>query len=1144
MKLQFLSASNGLPLAKSCDTNGVWSSAPRALLFNHFAAEVATAAELLDVLQAAGEAGACFVQGVVKAGQQGIRRLAHSTIERGLLAPATIASRPLEIIAFDVDKLDLPTELHGQVLDHAAVGRFAAGFLGAGFEVAEMVVQFTAKHGLNSDIACLRLWFVLAEPTTPEACKALCRVANERSGSSSFDPAIFSQAQIHFLAAPIFENPDHDPCQGVARFALVLALGDDKPRASVPVHQPAVRKLPDTQRLQHPEHTPSLSEWANGLIPDVGFHQSLLRQALAAAKMGFDTGSTVNRLQNALTVGLPKSGLSESRQDEIQRRCVAGNEIQKAVDWASVALQAEAVPLKGVWARDLAAGAHAADPWLYAVALARRYEARAPKRIGCFALAARIARACGLDTGDQAALAQLVQLLVAERRARSAVLASRLAVEAARLLRNRLQQALAASSEVNHALTNHPPALGELLELNEANLTYQVADNLQAASLVCDANADSICVVIAPMGLGKTEVLLKGQVNAAKHSVVVNHRRSLVADSCKRLGLKDYRDNDFNASRLGICVDSLPKYFSRFGNLDLLAIDEFTQVIAACCLPGPMKKQSVVQDQLLSLIKTSGKVILTEASVSPEALVFLSRAMKKIVVIEILSAEKELTATILSDANSGNNALIQVRRLLESGERVLLATDSSELIKSVDALCVELAIPASGFACVHSDSVGQHTELLKDINANVGSLRLLAYSPAIQSGVSLTTPHFTRHLGVYNGVIAPSDFFQMLRRDRTASSFELILCNEVNNGLETDMLALHQQWLRACNEEALKQRLSGVFSNADIDRAAHQAALNEQLNSAGNNLVFLLEASGWTVDYEDFIAEDEEKVAAKETTAARKERELQAILAAPALFGQDWRELERKQEAGRLRGDEVATYQHGIIRRWLCLDSEKALDVGPLMPLTAERLNFYDRGRVIPRVRSLELVLGDGVHLRIESARDKHKIMADKINPFARHDLYRELLGAEMVELLETGTGAWRLKAAHAENLWLAVAGEPAVFRGFGIEVPNTKPQRLTGWAKSMLEGLGVVFGEKERVMTNGVQGYEFPVDLEATMAQVEAARRRMSFALTTEDSGISSDDYWRMIEQSNLPAEYKAMKLAKRASEKAAKGGRAELRK
>jgi len=84
------------------------------LLFNHFAAEVDTAAELLEALQAAGEAGACFVQGTVKVDQQGIRRLAHSTIERGLLAPATIASRPLEVIAFDVDKLDLPTELHGR----------------------------------------------------------------------------------------------------------------------------------------------------------------------------------------------------------------------------------------------------------------------------------------------------------------------------------------------------------------------------------------------------------------------------------------------------------------------------------------------------------------------------------------------------------------------------------------------------------------------------------------------------------------------------------------------------------------------------------------------------------------------------------------------------------------------------------------------------------------------------------------------------------------------------------------------------------------------------------------------------------------------------------------------------------------------
>ncbi len=1126
MKLQFLTAQNGQPLAKTCTAAGTWSAFPNTYLYRHHTAEAANINELLCALRQAARDGACFVQGQVNTERQGIRRLVGSRIEKGLLVQGTIDLAPLKVVAFDVDKLPLPLELQPHILDHVQLGRYAASFLGLTFSESSMIVQFTSKHAGKPDVACLRLWFILATPATPADCKAVCERANDLSGTNCFDPAIFNTAQIHYLAPPIFVDPEADPCRLVDRFQAVtrwVAAATVPPAPVVPA-----KPFNPGQHAPMTGLTPTLQSWASGQIPDAGFHPALLQQALNAARLGFNPNSVAASIKLALSEGLPASQLSDARREEIHSRCVAGNEVDRAVDWAAGMVQAQNVALKGIWLRDLAAAERAEDPWLYALAMLSRYVRRAPKRLHTLALAARIARAARLSADDQASLNQAALALAAQRRGQAAKSTPQTGSDAAGVLRNRAQRALAAAKEQSAALSHRKlPELDPLMELEGNTLRYLTAPDLETASMICEGNPKAICVVIAPMGTGKTEVLLKKQINQSRSSVVINHRRSLVADSCKRLGLKDYRDKDFNFQRLGLCIDSLPLYAEKMKSLDLLCVDEFTQVIAAACLPGPMKQQALVQKQLIETIKTAKRVILTEASLTPEALVFLSRAMRKLVVVEVIAPEKLLQATILSGCEDGKAAMTQVRRWLNEGEKVLVATDSSELVSNLAALCEETGLAANEFACVNSDSAGGHEGLLRNINANVANLRLLAYSPTIQSGVSLTEKHFTKHLGAYNGVVTPSDFVQMLRRDRTAETFYLAIAEDVHSGLETDMAALHEQWLRTASEEHLRERLAGFFTNADVDRAMHLAALNQQLNDAGNNLVFQLEDAGWQVDYEDFEELDAEREAVKETVAARKERQQQEILASPALFGEEWRALERKQERGKLLPSEVAIYKHGVARRWLCLDDAAALDAGPLVPLAAEHLAFYDDGAAIPRVRALEMILGTKRSIGIESYRDEKRLMSDKIHPLTRNEVYRTILSDELLAVVETGAGGWALTPQFAEALWESLARDPVVFRGLGLNVPKAKPARICGWAKGVLTGLGICFAAKKQVGGGAGRGeWAFPVDFVATQASVEVARRRIAWMEANDDSPLSLVAYRKTIANSDLPKEAKELML------------------
>ena len=979
--LQMLSV-RGIPLAKQYNAQGEWAAFPKAFKYDHFVSPVDSIQGLADALQAAGAAGACFIQGSVNTDRQGIRRLVHDKVEGGRVVPSTIAITPITIAAFDIDGLVLPPELRDSLLDPAAIAKHVAGFLDPEFHAASCVVQFTSKHGFKPSDAYIRLWFVI-EPTNAPALKACCERANDRAESNAFDTAIFNGAQIHYLAPPVFENPAADPLQGQARFALVTGSFDT-------VTAPAVEALPQAQARPVAKFqpiaglTPALAAWTAGEIPDAGLHPALLRQAIQGVRLGFKPASLTAAIKLALIEGLPASDLSTERQADIARRTINGDEVDAAVKWAETTVQAQGVvSLKGVWGRDLAAGGRAADRWGYATAMLTRYASKAPKSMTAMALAKRIGRACELNEEEQAALNQAAINQNAVRRRAGRVLGAKQAVEAARMLRSRVHAGSEALNEANRHFGAKNVEIPALMELNEDNLRYVEVADLDAASRLCFENQDAICIVTAPMGVGKTEKLLKAQIDALEAregAVVINHRRSLVADSCQRLGLRDYRHSKDAHSRLGICVDSIPKFQPSVKGATLLAVDEFAQVIAATCLPGPMAKQPAVQGQLIEAIKNTPRVILTEAGFSPESIVFIARAERKIIVIDVQIPEKNKDVVILSECTTGKDVLTQVKRWLQSGEKVLVATDSSEAVSNLAGLCQELGLAESEYACVNSDTAPGHSDLLKDINNSVSNLKLLAYSPTIQSGVSLVAKHFTKHLVFGHGVIQPSDLLQMACRDRTAETLYFAFAQDVHSGLETSIPALHEEWIRSASEENLKGRLKGFMTAADVHRATHQAALNAQINDCANNVVYLMEAKGWNIDYEDFIAEDEELEAAKATIEVVHEAAAQAIVDAPAVFGQEWRELEKRQERGYLELVEVPTFKRGVLSRALALDSVKALETGGLIPVTREHVDYYDDGRVIPRLRAMEMIIGDALFIRQESDVDSFRIMLSLIH--------------------------------------------------------------------------------------------------------------------------------------------------------------------
>ncbi|MGG5890183.1 hypothetical protein ACLF3G_23990 [Falsiroseomonas sp. HC035] len=138
----------------------------------------------------------CIVRGAVIDPRRscGVRRLSHPDPETGE-AP-TLREVARRWVALDVDSVPLlpGTDPH----DLAACARSVAPMLPAGFHRRRVVVQATASHGIKPG-ARLRLWYWYSRPMTSAENKALF-------AGSPVDRSLFSAAQPHYTAAPIFDG--------------------------------------------------------------------------------------------------------------------------------------------------------------------------------------------------------------------------------------------------------------------------------------------------------------------------------------------------------------------------------------------------------------------------------------------------------------------------------------------------------------------------------------------------------------------------------------------------------------------------------------------------------------------------------------------------------------------------------------------------------------------------------------------------------------------------------------------------------------------------------------------------------------------------------------------------------------------------
>jgi len=494
-----------------------------------------------------------------------------------------------------------------------------------------------------------------------------------------------------------------------------------------------------------------------------------------------------------------------------------------------------------------------------------------------------------------------------------------------------------------------------------------------------------LVIVRAPMASGKSKNLLRPMIWQAERAASFVHRVTLVEDGHAKLSkinpddaadvallatmpgdaldILHYKDAEMahlsGMKKLACCINSInkPQFGRILQRLDLLALDEASQMLRSITNGGTMAQPLAVYNRLKGCAVNASQVLMVDADANDSVVEFAERIRAErgddtpIHVVELDTDFSDKTI-LYGDLNAVfDDVVAQVGQ----GKKVLVADDSADEGAKLQRL-LEEKYPHTKGLFISQDSKAFDAKVQAfnaDPDGHVEKYDWVIYSPAISSGVSIVTQHFDLHYGLFRGVISPSDAVQMIRRDRTANRFILGLTSPVNFR-ETSEAAMWRAALAglAEHDQALSISVNEdgqlVVSSDDLEFDRLRINLLTQENAArndfANTMLLQLMADKYRVEPMALEHADEmianAKVAKKVIGELLKQEDIERHLTNPTATDEQRQQL---MESSHISQDERAQ-----LNRW---NIENLL----LQPVTEESVCWLRDG-ALAHVKRFELL--------------------------------------------------------------------------------------------------------------------------------------------------------------------------------------------
>ena len=438
-----------------------------------------------------------------------------------------------------------------------------------------------------------------------------------------------------------------------------------------------------------------------------------------------------------------------------------------------------------------------------------------------------------------------------------------------------------------------------------------------------------VTLIKSPKGSGKTESL-KRLIADEKKILLVGHRRSLIAQSCKRLDFSCYLNETGTRSTVGVCLDSLKFIRDQHAQIgyDVVILDESEQVLAHF-LSDTIDRHGALNEifELFSSVVRKAKyVVALDADLGWVTLNTLARMMElpDLSQRDLFEAAPPAARLWLNTGKSGQGKTIAlysskthlVAELMQTaadGKRAFVTANSKGLVEKL-AGALATKQPGARVLVITADTVGGAAQrgFLEDPQREALKYDVILTSPAVGTGVDITFPKQAQLIDVVFGLCVANvnthfDFDQQLARVRHPGEVRAWI-DPRRFHYETSVDVVRRELL----EEGLYRHLlidrkgpGGTARFIDDDPLIEMAALataqrRASMNALLQNFIAHKREQGYEIEFVDFA--DDKGLGAEFLDAGKEFGEAQyraRMLAAPPLQHESFSEQSRAIEKSR-----------------------------------------------------------------------------------------------------------------------------------------------------------------------------------------------------------------------------------------------------
>jgi len=357
------------------------------------------------------------------------------------------------------------------------------------------------------------------------------------------------------------------------------------------------------------------------------------------------------------------------------------------------------------------------------------------------------------------------------------------------------------------------------LEVSPKNIWIQNNRYLQVPQFIHQGVKEGLFFIKSPKGTGKTyflsELLNKRSLTHATSSVVgsddpkiipfkagpsdpkvlvIGHRKALIGELCKRLGLRSYLDgtkskgfyaDQKSMRRFGVCVDSLGKVKGQ--KYDVVVIDEVEQVLKHFLGNTVGNKRQRLFECFAGLISSAKQVIALDADLGWLSFVTLN-TLKNTTFLEprkvegnawsvhILLNDYPVSDRRLDSFENQNHLIADMQQAALDGKRLFVTSNSRRLIDKLRHGLADFAIETDADTSMkvvtsENSTDNETQEFIKNIKDRILDYKVVLCSPSLGTGIDITFPDDEQNIDcVYgffeNGVTNHFDIDQQLCRVR------------------------------------------------------------------------------------------------------------------------------------------------------------------------------------------------------------------------------------------------------------------------------------------------------------------------------------------------------------------------------------------